>query len=632
MAWLLSLRCDPHPVPLAWRRLGVAALLVLTGCLAQAAVQSPTPAEQRPEVRIGVLAFTRSEPPQDWSPVARYLNHALPRYHFVLLPLDHEGLTRAVRAGTLQFVLTNPGQYVELESSYGVTRLLTLDTSRGSASPSPRTGTIGSAVVVRREARGLQRLEDLRHLTVAIVGTEAFSGYQILAGALQPLDITLSEEDTLLSTGLPMERVAEAVLSGRADAGVLRTCLLESHPEWQSRLRVVAPQTLPGSHCATSTPLYPDWPIATLRSTPQPLARAVTASLLGMEAPRDGLSFTVPSDYQSVHELFRTLHIGPYARLPEPTLLSLARRYWPWLAALLALVCGWILYTVHVEHLIHLRTAALRHALDARKALEERVRQSQEQADHLARLSMLGELSGTLAHELNQPLAAIANYARSLILRVDHHRLDDSAVREAADAMAEQAERAGDIIARIRHFARKRPGSSTLASPSQIARDSIALFCGMLPHPPAIHIEDHLAPDLRVEVDALHIQQVLINLLKNAYDVTHLLPAAHQTLTLRLWADARHAHFEVIDDGEPLDADTRAHLFEPFFTTKPEGLGLGLSICRGIAEAHGGRLDATPADPLPGSRGMRFTLSLPLPSLPDTPDTPPSPAPDSRHA
>ena len=113
MAWLLPLRCDPHPVPLAWRRLGVAALLVLTGCLAQAAVPAPAPAEQRPEVRIGVLAFTRSEPPQDWSPVARYLNHALPRYHFVLLPLADIAPQRvspeALRAVAGQAIRRLPG-------------------------------------------------------------------------------------------------------------------------------------------------------------------------------------------------------------------------------------------------------------------------------------------------------------------------------------------------------------------------------------------------------------------------------------------------------------------------------------------------------------------------------------------
>lgn len=119
----------------------------------------------------------------------------------------------------------------------------------------------------------------------------------------------------------------------------------------------------------------------------------VAIALLGMRAERDGLAWTVPADYQAVHELFRQLQIGPYTYLRAPTPMALAERYWPWIAGFALLIVGWIFYTVRVEHPVHSRTAALREAMAAREAMAVRMHGAQEQAEHLSRLSVLGELS-----------------------------------------------------------------------------------------------------------------------------------------------------------------------------------------------------------------------------------------------
>ena len=109
--------------------------------------------------------------------------------------------------------------------------------------------------------------------------------------------------------------------------------------------------------------------------------------------------------------LLRRLQIGPYAFLRESGWRSIVQRIWPWLAASIALLLLWAVYTVHVEHLVQRRTRELRAALAERRELEMRMRNSQQQMEHLSRLSILGELAGRLAHELNQPLAAITNYS-----------------------------------------------------------------------------------------------------------------------------------------------------------------------------------------------------------------------------
>ena len=580
-------------------------------------------------VRVGVLAFLGADAAvEEWTPVLRRLQATLPGYTPELHQLDHAGLREAAQRGELDFVITNPGHYVELEASLGASRILTLDV--GGERPPQRA--LGSAVIVP-QASALQGLEDLRGRRLAIVGRGGFGGYQLVWGELDALGIEPEVDLAALhEVGFPMGGVVDAIDAGLADAGVLRSCLLEQHPDWAARFRVLSPRDEAGFPCATSTPLYPDWPLAALRHTPPELSRTVAIALLGMRAERDGLAWSVPADYQSVHALFRRLEIGPYAYLRAPTLMVLAERYWPWVGGFALLILGWILYTVRVEYLVQTRTAALRDALAAREAMEARMRGAQEQAEHLSRLSVLGELSGTLAHELNQPLAAIANYANSLVRRADNQRLTEAAVREAAGEIAGQAERAAGILGRIRTFARKRTASREEVAPRELVDEAVTLFRGMLAHAPPVAVDDALPPGLRIEVDRLQIQQVLLNLLKNAWDASRGLPAERQRIDIRLETAAGSLHIRVRDYGSGLDETARAQLFESFFTTKADGLGLGLSICRSIAEAHGGRLavatsdtatdtapDAPPHDPANasadtalGAVGATFILSLPL--------------------
>lgn len=581
--------------------------VVLAIAAALLALRVADASEKDSVVRVGVLAFRGSEAAVDeWSPLVRRLEAALPGRRVELVRFDLPGLRRAVRDEVLEFFITNPGQYVELEAEYGASRILTLDTGNG---PRPERA-LGSVVIVPRERADLQTLEDLRGRRLAIVGRSAFGGFQLVAGALQEHGMSADRDLAgLHEVGFPMDGVVAAIDAGKADAGVLRSCLLERRADWMARFRVMSARSVPGYPCATSTQLYPDWPLAALRRTPPELARAVAIALLAMDPERDGMAWVVHADYRPVHELFRRLGIGPYDALQQPMLMVLAQRYWPWVAAFALLFAAGILYTVRVEYLVQSRTAALSRALAARESLEESMRAAQEQADHMARLSVLGELSGTLAHELNQPLAAITNYAHSLERRADHQRLTEAAVREAAAEIAGQAERAAGILGRIRGFSRKRAVQREACVPRELVDESVALFRGMIPHAPEIAIDDAAPATALVEADRLQIQQVLLNLLKNAYDASRGLAAERQHISIALRAGEGRLRIAVRDYGSGLDETARTRLFEAFFTTKPDGLGLGLSICRSIAEAHGGQLAARLPDEGPG---VVFVLSLPI--------------------
>lgn len=569
-----------------------------------------------PQLRLGILAYMGAEEAEvEWRGLQQYLQTALPQYRVEVSFSDLSGLRAGVAEGRLEFVLTNPGQYVELEAEHGLGRIATLEQGKLASSMI----AVGAAVVAPRTRHDLRTLDDLRGQVLAVTDENAFGGYQTVWRELEALGMDASKDLAgLRLTGFPMQLVLDALVTGNADAGVIRACLLESLPDGEKRFKVLSGNYEPALGCTVSTRLYPNWPFASLRDTSPTMAREVAIALLRMDPETSGMSWRVPADYQVVHDVFRELQIGPYAYLQTTSLRDLIRKYWPFgMLALLGLFF-WGLYTARSEYLVRIRTAALEQALLEREAFEQRMRANQEQADHLARLSVLGELSSTLAHELSQPLAGISNYAQSLLRRMDNGRLTESAVREASENIVQMSENAAGILKRIKGFARKRPGQRERRGLSALISDSVGLFQGMQSQAPQVEIVDTLGVDRKVYVDGLQLQQVMLNLLKNAQDAMRARPAEEQRIRLDLEEAEGWAWVHVRDRGQAMSDAALANLFEPFYTTKEDGLGLGLSICKGIIEAHGGQLLARRAASEPGDSdsesysGMVFSLSLPL--------------------
>ncbi|AKU21496.1 histidine kinase [Massilia sp. NR 4-1] len=587
-------------LPSCWRR--PVASLVAAACLVPSAFAR--------DVNIGVFAYQGEYAAvSDWSPLISYLNHSLPEHRFQMHSYDAAGMRKAIADRQVDLVITNPGYYVTMEAEFGLSRIATLESM-----PGVRAGhASGSAIIVRASDSPLRELTELDGKRVAAVAPEAFGGYLVAARELLRFGIDMeSDLQELRFVGLPMMNVVQSVRSGMVDAGIVRSCFLEQmEARGQLRMadfRVLSPRRESGLPCAVSTALYPDWPVAVTRQTDPVLAKAVAQALLAMPASASGMSWSVPADYQPVHELYRELRAGPYAYLREITPGGLARRFWPWLLGLTALVAAWIVHTVRAEQLVHRRTAELRESLRARQAAEARMRDSQEQMEHLSRLSVLGELSGNLAHEINQPLTTIGNYARSVLRRQSDSKLTPEAITEACSEIVSEAERAGGIVQRIRHFAKKRSAVREPLALTPLAHEAKRLVSGMLANAPDIAIESRTPGGCCALADGPQIQQVLLNLIKNAIDAGRGLPAERQGIRVEIGAADKRTLVQVIDQGAGLPEEQREQLFQPFFTTKPDGLGLGLSICKTIIESHGGRLWA---ETNPDGCGMRFIFSLP---------------------
>ena len=564
---------------------------------------------QAADIRLGILAWQgESASAAQWAPFVNALQQKLPGQIIKPYYYDLQGMANAIQSGEVDFVITNPGHYVALEYDLGISRIATQVPERSRDA----THTVGSAVIVRADRQDLASLNDLRKKTLAAVSPDAFGGYQVIWAELKNLGLDPEAGDlTPVFTGFPMNHVIDQVRNGQTDAGVIRNCLLEQQISAglvkPGEFRVLSPHKtdLP---CATSSRNYPGWAFAATADTPGQLSRAVLIALLSLPPGDSGQQWGVPADYHPVHDMLRELKIPPYDFLRQHTFESYVREYWPVAAGLSLLLVFWLIYTLRVEVMVQRRTRELSAALLQRDELEENVSAQRQQVEHLSRLSILGELSGTLAHELNQPLATITNYARSLTRRLARGNLSSEATAQAADEIANESERAAGILNGIRAFARKRIRTRESCDVLHLVGEAERLFRGMSAKVPEVKIESSLLPEGRwVDADQLQIQQVLLNLLKNAMDAQKSVGLQQPIEITLLPAGAGWVQVVVRDHGCGLSEDALQQLFEPFFTTKEDGMGLGLSICKTIIESHGGALTAKIPD---DGHGLQLIFTL----------------------
>jgi two-component system sensor kinase FixL len=242
-----------------------------------------------------------------------------------------------------------------------------------------------------------------------------------------------------------------------------------------------------------------------------------------------------------------------------------------------------------------------------RRKAEEAVRESRERLTHVARLSTLGEMTTGLAHELNQPLTAIATYAQAAERLAGQGPEQHEEVVGALRQIAAQALRAGEIIKRLRSMVRNRETQEDLLDLNSVVRELVVLAESDA-RSNQIQLQLELAADLPpVLGDAIQLQQVMLNLVRNAIDAVCADGACERAIRLRTERAAEHVELQVLDAGPGIDPAIRDRLFEPFATTKPEGTGLGLAISRSIIESHGGRLAWRANSPC----GSCFYFSLP---------------------
>ncbi len=246
-------------------------------------------------------------------------------------------------------------------------------------------------------------------------------------------------------------------------------------------------------------------------------------------------------------------------------------------------------------------------ALEALQASEQRLRDHQSELAHVGRLHSMGEMASGIAHELNQPLTAILSYNQACLRLLREAEVDYDMVEHAMRSTTEQAKRAGEIIKRLRAFVSKRPVSRQPLDMRQVVQNVLTLTESEL-RTHAI-VPEVVAPSELpyVDGDSVQVEQLVLNLVRNALEAMENQPDGERRLTLVIESDASMVYLSVKDNGSGISSLVREKLFHPFQTTKANGMGLGLTICQSIAEMHGGKL----IESSEVEQGAEFILFLP---------------------
>ena len=357
--------------------------LILLTCLASTLLPI-IPAYCAEPVKIGVLAF-RPKPQtlEQWGPLAVALKQAIPKYDFVMETLTYPEMNTAIANRQLDFVFTNPGHFVLLKMRGGLTApLATLAVDVNGQ----RSSVFGGVIFSRSGQTNINSLRDLKGKTIAVPDIASLGGYQMQAYELHRVGVVLPTDAKLVVTGMPHDNVFKAVLDGRADAGFVRSGVLEDAVREgkldMKRLNILNLQNHPGFSLQVSTRLYPEWPFSALSHIDENLARHVTAALFTLEEKSAVMKavqihgFSVPADYTPVEEMLRALRFPPFDAAPSFTLQDVWERYH-----------GHLLVTLIVTGLILILGIALlitnRKLVAERRIVQLKQQALQEAHDHL---------------------------------------------------------------------------------------------------------------------------------------------------------------------------------------------------------------------------------------------------------
>ena len=577
---------------------------------------------------IGVLAFRGEEMAlKRWQPTAEFLNQQLPEANFVVLPLGLEELRKAVEKEQIDFLLTNTGHYVELEVFYGVSRIATVKNNiDGQVSTS-----FGAVIFTRADRNDIQSLTDLKGKRFMGVKRTGFGGFQMAWRELKHHGIDpFRDFSSLEFSGFPQDDVAYAVRDGLVDAGTFRSETIElmAH-EGKINLnafKILSAKQDPNYNMLHSTQLYPVWPFARLKHTSRELSERVASALLTMPADSPAArasrvaGWTIPVDYQPVHEMMRELRVGPYAGLDEMTWQQILVRYWEWISVIsVALIMLSIMTLVLrktnrklklTQEQLEIHQQELVDAVHARTS-DLVVMRDQALAANEAKSNFLSNIS----HELRTPLNAIIGYTDLILdeLKEGSRKIEIADV----DKVRISALHLLSVISDILDITRLEKGSIE----PNISEFSISQLVGNVmsrAQPLAtkngnrIEVKNHVGHDF-VETDKERLADALHHVLDNACKYTHNGIITIDVEQIVYQKDAM-LMFRVVDNGIGISLEEKERIFNVFVqgdessTRKFDGLGLGLAKSRGYCRLLGGDITLNSER----GKGSEFCITVPV--------------------
>lgn len=530
---------------------------------------------------IGVLAMRGEVSTRlHWQPLETLLNQQIPGEQFHIQPLDLRQMQEAVNRGTVQFVVTNPAQFVQLNSRAALRWLASLRSTRGGKATS---NVIGSAILVRRDS-GITSAHDLIGKTVGAIDAQAFGGYLLGYKALSDAGLRPERDLRLTFTGFPADALLYLLREKAVQAVIVPVCLLEKMDE-EGLIRKTDfmtvlnhPTSIP---CLTSTPLYPDWSFAALPAVSDELADRVTRALFN--APQNAaFRWGAPASTREVEALLRDVRQHPQQRQLWLDVKSwLIQHRLAMGGAVLVLLLLTLNY-IWVMLLVRRRGRQL----ERNNVL---LRKQEQELETARQMSVLGEMTSGFAHELNQPLSAIRHYAQGCLIRL-RSQDQQHPLLPALEHIDTQAQRGADTLHNLRQWVSQAQGNPVMTDDWQVVNvhDAIHHVWQLLRMPqqfPAVALQTQIGKALTLTLPSVLLEQVLANLVLNAAQ------AGATTVWFSAQREEGDVSIQVQDNAGGIDEVQLYQAFQPFMTTRKEGMGLGLAICQRLVRYANGDIE-----------------------------------------
>ncbi len=554
-------------------------------------------AAQAGEWSIGVLAMRGdAATARDWQPLIDSLNGSVGGERFRLQPLDLTQMREAVNRGSVQFVVTNPAQFVQLNSRYHLRWLASLRAANGDRA----TGNIiGSVILVRRDS-GITTPQALMGKTLGAIDPQAFGGYLTGYKALSDAGMRPDRDFHLRFTGFPADALLYLLRERAIQAAIVPVCLLEKmdregliNPA-DFRPLLQRPTSVP---CVSSTPLYPNWSFAALPGLDNSLVDAVARALL-TAPPQSPFQWGAPVSTSEVEALLRAVNQHPEQRRLWLDIKSWLIQHQTAVGLSLAVLALLIVNHIWIALLVRRRGRQLLHA-------GEQLRRQEQALENARQLNVLGEMASGFAHELNQPLAAIRLYAQGCLIQL---RKTDAGhpLLGPLENIDRQAQRGGETIHNLRQWVQPTAEAidQTRWRPAVVSEtaERVWTLLRLTQRYPDLKLFNNVAPSLTLTLPPALLEQLLANLLLNAAQ------AGANAVWLSAVQSERAIELHLQDNAGGMTTAGLEQAFRPFNTTKAGGMGLGLAICRRLARYGGGEIRLANR-PAPDSRnGLCITL------------------------